>query len=299
MNPIRSAPPTLFAFAVHSLFKKAVQQGHSKRRGDAYSLPYVEPVRAARTPLAAFFNRLLVCLLAIGLWQIGEGSWIYAKAGLAQHLLQRAWSRTLAGETNSKPWPWADTWPVARLVVPSQHIDQIVLEGAYGRTLAFGPGHVESAGPIGTSGIIILTGHRDTHFSFLQQLEQSDVIELETATGIRRRYRVTETRIADSRNASIDMTQDQPRLLLVTCYPFDAIQAGGPFRYVVTALPEDEPIASRSDLRPCILPAMPDAIQDRQHDENQDGRREHAADHDTGQRLLRLRPDSCRDGSRQ
>ena len=29
-----------------------------------------------------------------------------------------------------KPWPWADTWPVARLVVPSLGIDQIVLEGA-------------------------------------------------------------------------------------------------------------------------------------------------------------------------
>jgi len=32
---------------------------------------------------------LPVCLLAVGLWQIGEGSWIYAKAGLAQYLLFR------------------------------------------------------------------------------------------------------------------------------------------------------------------------------------------------------------------
>ncbi len=233
------------------------------------------------------------------MWQLGEGSWIYAKAWLAQHLLQRAWSRTQAGEADAKPWPWADTWPVARLMVPSQHVDQIVLEGAYGRTLAFGPGHVESAWPIGSSGTIILTGHRDTHFRFLKRLQPNDVIELDTTAGIRRRYRVKETHIADSRNTSIDVTHDQPRLVLVTCYPFDAIQAGGPLRYVVTALPEDEPTASRSDLRPCILPAMPDAIQDRQHDENQDGRREHAADHDAGERLLRLRPDSCRDGSRQ
>ena len=88
-----------------------------------------------------------------------------------EHLLQRAWSRTLAGETGVKPWPWADTWPVARLLVPSQHIDQIVLEGAYGRTLAFGPGHVESAEPVDSAGNIILTGHRDTHFRFLQWLK--------------------------------------------------------------------------------------------------------------------------------
>jgi sortase A len=191
----------------------------------------MNPIR----PTLRTLPTLMVCLLTIGLWQLGEGSWIYAKAGLAQHLLQRAWSRTLAGETKSKPWPWADTWPVARLLVPSQHIDQIVLEGAYGRTLAFGPGQVESERPIGTSSTIILTGHRDTHFRFLKRLQQRDVIELDTPTGQRLRYRVKETRIADSRSASIGIEQGQPQLVLVTCYPFDAIQAGGPLRYVVIA----------------------------------------------------------------
>ena len=189
----------------------------------------MNPIRPTPRTLTALTTYLLV----IGMWQLGEGSWIYAKAGLAQHLLQRAWSRTLAGETGVKPWPWADTWPVARLIVPSQNIDQIVLEGAYGRTLAFGPGHVESAQPIGSSGTIILTGHRDTHFRFLQRLERNDVIELEAPTGIRRRYRVKETRIADSRSASIGIEQDQPQLVLVTCYPFDSPMPGTLWRYVV------------------------------------------------------------------
>jgi len=42
------------------LFRKAVQQGRSKRRGESYSLPYVEPQSAARTPLADFVNSLLI-----------------------------------------------------------------------------------------------------------------------------------------------------------------------------------------------------------------------------------------------
>jgi hypothetical protein len=42
------------------MFNKAVQRGRSKRGGDAYSLPYVEPLSAARTKLADFFNILLV-----------------------------------------------------------------------------------------------------------------------------------------------------------------------------------------------------------------------------------------------
>jgi hypothetical protein len=42
------------------MFKKAVQQGRSERRGEAYSFPYVESLSDARTPLADFFNILLV-----------------------------------------------------------------------------------------------------------------------------------------------------------------------------------------------------------------------------------------------
>jgi len=41
------------------LFKKAVQQGRSERRGEAYFVPYVESLSDARTPLADFFNSLL------------------------------------------------------------------------------------------------------------------------------------------------------------------------------------------------------------------------------------------------
>ncbi|MBH0203096.1 MAG: hypothetical protein HP496_12585 [Nitrospira sp.] len=41
------------------LFRKAVQQGRSKRRGESYSRPYVEPLSVARTPLADFVNSLL------------------------------------------------------------------------------------------------------------------------------------------------------------------------------------------------------------------------------------------------
>jgi hypothetical protein len=41
------------------LFRKAVQQGRSERRGESYSMPYVEPLSDARTMLAGFVNSLL------------------------------------------------------------------------------------------------------------------------------------------------------------------------------------------------------------------------------------------------
>ena len=51
------------------LFRKAVQQGRSERRGESYSVLYVEPLSDARTPLADFVNSLLAgeveaCLIA-------------------------------------------------------------------------------------------------------------------------------------------------------------------------------------------------------------------------------------------
>jgi len=39
--------------------QKDRQQGRSERRGEAYFIPYVEPLSNARTPLAGFFNILL------------------------------------------------------------------------------------------------------------------------------------------------------------------------------------------------------------------------------------------------
>ena len=48
---------------IRRLFRKAVQQGRSKQRGESYSVPYVEPLRDARTLLAAFVNSLIVSFL--------------------------------------------------------------------------------------------------------------------------------------------------------------------------------------------------------------------------------------------
>ncbi len=184
-----------------------------------------------------------LALLGLGLWQVGEGLYIHAKAALAQTLLQSAWQRTLAGEARVKPWPWADTWPVARLSVPGRDIDLIVLAGATGRTLAFGPGHLFGSVSPGAPGMSIVTGHRDTHFRFLEELRFGDELLIEESDGARQRFRVTSTRVADYRRPGISLDGLDTALTLVTCYPFDAVVPGGPLRYLVgaEAVPERAP----------------------------------------------------------
>ena len=174
-------------------------------------------------------------LLALGFWQFGHGAYIPAKAWLAQELMQRAWIRTGAGEERATPWPWADTWPVARLTAQSQGTDLIVLAGGSGRTLAFGPGHLSASALPGEVGNMIVAGHRDTHFQFLRNVKVGELLGIESAHGEQHLYEVVGVDIVDSRRGALVLDTDAAMLSLVTCYPFDSLEAGGPLRYVVTA----------------------------------------------------------------
>jgi sortase A len=178
---------------------------------------------------------LVACLLCLGFWQFGHGAYIPAKAWLAQELMQRAWLRGTDGAQRQVPWPWADTWPIARLTARSGDIELIVLAGASGRTLAFGPGHLSASAAPGETGNTVIAGHRDTHFSFLRDVEIGESLVLETIAGVKHLYKVIGIDVVDSRRGSLLLDTDDPFLSLVTCYPFDASEPGGPLRYVVTA----------------------------------------------------------------
>ncbi len=178
---------------------------------------------------------LLFSLLLLSLVAIAKGSWIHAKAVLAQCLIADAWQQRLEGVAKPKPWPWADTWPVARLQVPELGVDQFVLAGASGRTLAFGPGHVPGSALPGGEGNAVISGHRDTHFRWLRKLQKGDVLAIQRPDGQRLSYRVKQLAVVDESDTRILQAGDQSVLHLVTCFPFDALIPGGPLRYVVTA----------------------------------------------------------------
>jgi sortase A len=181
--------------------------------------------------------RVLALVLALlAAWQLASAAWLPAKAWLAQLLIQRAWASALATGRAPPPWPWADTEPVARLVVPALNVDQIVLAHATGRSLAFGPGHLDGSPAPGAPGLSIVSGHRDTSFAFLAELKPGAGIGLQRSDGRWRAYRVRRVDIVDARRVRLPRIGDgPPRLMLTTCYPFDAILPGGPLRYVVLA----------------------------------------------------------------
>ena len=189
-------------------------------------------------PTRSRLRRASAILLVAAALLFGQGAWIYAKASVAQVLLRRAWRLTVLGGKTVAPWPWADTWPIARLRAPRFREDVIVLAGTSGRSLAFGPGHLDGSARPGDAGNCVISAHRDTQFEFLRLLEIGDVVDLETPEGGRHRYHVFERRVVHKRQVALLENTPDPTLTLVTCYPFDAVAPGGPQRYVVRARKE-------------------------------------------------------------
>ncbi|MDD1791644.1 class GN sortase [Enterovibrio makurazakiensis] len=165
-----------------------------------------------------------------------NGIYIKAKAQLAQFLIVYAWDKQQETGKIQPPWPWADTFPTATLLMDG-HKPLWVLAGANARNLAFGPTLQMNTARPDEKGNIVIFGHNDTHFSLLAKAKIGDELQLEASNGMLRRFRVSNVAVAhESEVQWIDNTTDD-RLTLVTCYPFDSMTLNGPLRYIVTAKP--------------------------------------------------------------
>jgi len=199
-------------------------------------------------------HRLTICsaavLLSLAAFAGGQSLWISGKAFVAQHLLERAWRSTLRTHHLAKPWPWADIAPVAKLNVPTLDLSLLVLGDASGEAMAFGPGLVAGRIAAADSEVIALGGHRDTHLAFLENLPSGSAIRLQTSQGIWHNYRLRSSQVVDSRSNTVTIARNHPGLVLITCYPFNAMQTGGPLRYMITAQWQpDSPASTAKALR--------------------------------------------------
>jgi sortase A len=172
-----------------------------------------------------------VMLLAIGLAFVIAGLMIPAKAAFAQHLLANAWQEAREGKKQAKPWPWADTWPIAKLTISGE--STLVLSDAAGESLAFGPSHVSGSAMPGTKGTSVISAHRDTHFEVLKKVKLGDVVTLERPDGLTLSYKIQKTRVLSRPELSLPTDAGPDRLILVTCWPFDAVAPNTKKRFVV------------------------------------------------------------------
>ena len=180
-----------------------------------------------------FKTAVIVVLLSIGLWQVSTSGYMLAKAWLSQILIADAWSQTLKDKQFHKPWSWADTYPIAQLNIPKLNKNSYILEGSSGRNLAFSATHLPQSGMPDENKSMIVSGHNDTHFSYLQFLQIGDEIEVKTISD-NHVYKIKQIEIVNSQISQL-LIKDKKELILTTCYPFNSLTTGSKQRLVVYA----------------------------------------------------------------
>jgi sortase A len=210
---------------------------------------------------------MVITICLCGLLRLSYVFYTQIKAVAAQLLLEKAWEKHLIVNNinvgieqqnyntshDIKPWPWADIRVVARLTFISQQKEIIVLDSDSGQALAFAPG-LSGATPLGDDFPLVISGHNDSHFSLLKDLEIGDEIIIQSNIKQSSTLRVTSVKVIDTRvdnlhlnkfiNGkdsivktginSVDNSVTQS-LVLLTCYPFDTLSQNTPYRYLVEA----------------------------------------------------------------
>jgi sortase A len=188
------------------------------------------------------FLRIAMALtLVAGCCLTSRAVYLHAKAELADILIHRAWEDSAQDGKPRPPWPWADAYPVARLRIPRLGYDEIVLEGATPRTLAFGPARLFSGAALGEPGNLEFAGHRTSWFRPLETVALGDKIEVQWFDARKhalreRTYTVREIHVVTPEDVSWLAPISEDALTLVTCYPFGH-SPRSPLRFFVRATP--------------------------------------------------------------
>ena len=194
-----------------------------------------------RIPSKVLLKRKLSILFLIFLFVIGGGYFTYEglkieiKGKVAQILLQRSWHQTIKNGKKYQPWSSFDGVPIMRLTIPQHNINQIVLKGTSGQALAFGPSFHEESFLPQEEKVTIISSHRDSHGDYIKKLKFGEKIILQDENGNWHTYIINDFFTINVKKETFTIKTNEQRLLLVTCFPFNSLQSGTPFRYVVSA----------------------------------------------------------------
>ncbi len=128
---------------------------------------------------------------------------------------------------------------VGLLHIPRLEAELPIVEGTDEDELDKGVGHYAGTAYPFQNDQIVLSGHRDTVFRRMGELEIGDILTVEMEYG-ERAYEIVDTKIVDADDRTIIVpTAPDEVLTVTTCYPFSFI-GSAPDRYIITALPVDE-----------------------------------------------------------
>lgn len=120
------------------------------------------------------------------------------------------------------------------LLIPKLEAELPIIEGTDPDALDKGVGHYEGSYYPNEEGQIVLSGHRDTVFRRMGELEIGDLLVIQLPYG-EFTYEMIDTKIVAADDTSIITLQNEKEeLVLTTCYPFSFI-GNAPDRYIIYA----------------------------------------------------------------
>ena len=128
---------------------------------------------------------------------------------------------------------------VGVLNIPKLESEIAIIEGTHEDELAQGVGHYNGTAYPMQNDQIVLSGHRDTVFQRMGELEIGDIMVVQLPYGDFS-YEIVDTKIVDADDRTIIVpTAPDEVLTVTTCYPFTYV-GSAPDRYIITALPVDQ-----------------------------------------------------------
>jgi LPXTG-site transpeptidase (sortase) family protein len=197
-------------------------------------LGFLQRIRRAVSP----------ALVVLGVVLLGYVGAQYGQMYLEQRHLAQEWQKQqsapqpLGPEAGAQPVAKIQDDGLTRLSVPKIELESVIVEGTSNRALLVGPGHMRDTPAPGEAGNSVITGHRDTFFRHLHELEKGDAV-LVQRDGKVFRYEVTGKKVVEPDDMSVLQPAKDHRLTLITCYPTYYI-GPAPKRLVVFSRMVDE-----------------------------------------------------------
>lgn len=158
-------------------------------------------------------------LVIVGIVLLVYVSSQYGEMYFAQRRLAHEWAaQQMHAKTSGPETAQPADDGLVRLEIPKISLDSVVVEGTTHKALLLGPGHIETTPEPGESGNAVISGHRDTFFRHIHELEKGDVVEVRRG-GQTYRYEVTDKKVVEPEDVSVLEPTRDTELTLITCYP--------------------------------------------------------------------------------
>lgn len=195
---------------VHRLGPKSVREGVFLLKVRSLGERLLKP-RSLREGLSLLF---LIAGLGLSVY-VGSQYW---EMYHTQRQLQAQWEKQAQAAISPGLPKVSAEQMLTRVSIPKIGLDAIVVEGTTHKQLSIGPAHIKDTAMPGETGNAVITGHRDTFFRHIYELQKGDFIYVRR-NGEVFKYEVTGKKIVKPEDVSVLKQTENAQLTLITCYP--------------------------------------------------------------------------------